>query len=62
LATEGLKGEEPGEFFERRYPIPAGVISAAPNGHVTIRFSARPGSLAGGVFDVRLMRPATTTN
>ena len=23
---------------------------------------ARPGSLAGGVFEVRLMRPATTTN
>jgi hypothetical protein len=62
LATEQLKGEKPGEFFERRYPIPAGVISAAPNGHVTIRFSARPGSLAGGVFDVRLMRSATTAN
>jgi len=60
LATERLNAEKPGEFFERRYPIPPGVISAAPNGRVTIRFSARPGSPAGGVFDVRLMRPATT--
>ena len=62
LATEHLNAEKPGEFFERRYPIPPAVISAAPNGRVTIRFSARPGSLAGGVFDVRLMRPATTAN
>jgi uncharacterized protein len=62
LATERLKGEKPGEFFERRYPLPVGVISATANGRVTIRLSAHPGSLAGGVFDVRLMRPATTAN
>jgi hypothetical protein len=62
LATERLNGEKPGEFFERRYPLPAGVISATANGRVTIRFSAHRGSLAGGVFEVRLMRPATTAN
>jgi hypothetical protein len=62
LATERLNGEKPGEFFERRYPLPAVVISATASGRVTIRFSAHPGSLAGGVFDVRLMRPATTAN
>ncbi len=38
LATERLKGEKPGEFFEQLYPLPAGVISAAANGRVTIRF------------------------
>lgn len=59
LATERLKGEKPGEFFERRYPLPAAVISAAANSRIAIRFSAHPGSLAGGVFDVRLMRPTT---
>ena len=62
LASERLKGEKPGEFFERRYPLPAGVLSLIANSRVTILFSAHPGSLAGGVFDVRLMRPATTAN
>jgi hypothetical protein len=62
LATERLNAEKPGEFFERHYPLPAGVVSAAANGRVTIRFSANTGSLAGGVFDVRLMRPARPAN
>jgi hypothetical protein len=62
LATELLKGEKPGEFIERRYSLPAGVVSAAAKSGVTIRFSAHPGSLAGGVFDVRLMRPNSPAN
>jgi hypothetical protein len=61
LATERLNGEKPGEFFERRYPLPASVISSNANGRATIRFSARPGSLAGGIFELRLMQPATTS-
>jgi uncharacterized protein len=56
LATERLTGARPGEFFEQRYPIPAAALAAAPDGQLTIRFSARTG-LAGGIFDLRLVRP-----
>ncbi len=59
LATERLDGSRMGEFVEKRYVLPPVVIDAAKNGHVLVRFAGRDGSLAGGVFDVRLMRPAT---
>ncbi len=55
VATQELVGEKIGEFVEKRYPIPASVIAAAPDGRVTIRFVAKK-VLAGGVFDVRLLR------
>jgi uncharacterized protein len=60
LATQELKGEKPGEFFERRYPIPADVLAAATDGRVTIKFVAQTW-VAGGVYDVRLMRPMAPT-
>ena len=55
IAIQDLVGERVGEFFEQRYPIPAPVLAAAPGGRLTIRFVAKKG-LAGGVFDVRLLR------
>lgn len=55
LATEALQAEKPGEFFERRYSIPAEVIVGAKSGQITIKFAA-PTGVAGGVYDVRLMR------
>ncbi len=58
LATERLDGSPAGEFFEKRYSLPAEVIEAAKEGQVVVRFSGHDGSLAGGVFDVRLMRAA----
>lgn len=56
LATQELKAEKPGEFIEKRYAIPADVLTAAANGRVTIKFVAKVW-VAGGVFDVRLMKP-----
>jgi hypothetical protein len=56
LATEQLTGAQPGKFFDKRYPIPADVLTAATNGRVTIKFDAKVW-VAGGVYDVRLMRP-----
>ena len=56
VATQELVGEKIGEFIEKRYEIPIAVVASAPDGRVTIRFVARK-SLAGGVFDVRLLRP-----
>lgn len=57
LATEVLNNSKPGQFFEKKYSLPAAVLSGAPNGRVTIKFAAKPGAIAGGVFDVRLMKP-----
>ena len=54
IATETLKGDMPGQFPERRYAIPAELL--ATGGRLTVKFSAENG-LAGGVYDVRLMRP-----
>jgi DUF1680 family protein len=56
LATQKLRAEKPGQFVEKRYSIPAGVISAAPDRRMTIKFVADV-MVAGGIFDVRLMKP-----
>jgi DUF1680 family protein len=56
LATERLTGGQPGRFFERRYRIPSEAVQALDKGLLAIRFVGREASLAGGVFDVRLMR------
>lgn len=55
LATQNLAGNRLGEFVDRTYEIPAAVLAAAPDGRVTIKFAAAQG-LAGGVYDVRLLR------
>jgi DUF1680 family protein len=56
LANEHLDGSRRGQFFEKHYPLSADVLATATNGRVTFRFIA-PTGLAGGVFDVRLMKP-----
>ena len=56
LATEHLDGSMPGKFVEKRYSLPTDIIAAAPGGAITIRFSATSG-LAGGIFDLRLLKP-----
>lgn len=56
IATQELKAEKRGEFVEQRYAIPAAIPAAASDGRLTIRFVARR-SLAGGVYDVRLLKP-----
>lgn len=58
IATERLDGSHPGRFFEKRYPLSPEVLAAGANGRVTVKFIART-SVAGGVFDLRLMRPIT---
>jgi uncharacterized protein len=60
LATEGLKAEFPDRFFSKRYPIPDDILAAAKEEKITIRFSAKQW-VAGGVFEVRLVKPAGST-
>jgi hypothetical protein len=56
IATQRLTGEKPNHFVEKRYSIPSEILQSAENGRLTIRFAASRG-LAGGLYDVRLLRP-----
>ena len=57
IATVELKGEAPGRFVEKRFPVPAEVLAKAREGRVTVRLQAGDGA-TGHVFDFRLMRAA----
>jgi DUF1680 family protein len=56
IATQRLTGENPKHFIEKRYPIPSDILQAAGNGRLTVRFTAKRW-LAGGLYDVRLLKP-----
>jgi hypothetical protein len=56
IATQRLTGERPNHFVEKRYPIPSEILQAAGNGRLTVRFTAKRW-LAGGLYDVRLLKP-----
>lgn len=55
IATQKLTGEKAGEFVAKRYPVPTELINAASNGRITVKFVATE-YLAGGLYDVRLMK------
>ncbi len=55
IATQNLTAEKRGFFIEKLYSIPAEVLASAPDGKLTIKLVARKW-LAGGVYDVRLLR------
>ena len=48
-----LDGSRGARFFDVRYAIPE---EACTTGKVTLKFQANPGSLAGGVFDLRSLK------
>jgi hypothetical protein len=48
-----LDGSRGPAFFDAEYPVPDAARAA---GKLTLRFQAKPGSIAGGVFDVRVLR------
>lgn len=54
LATETLANNHPGEFYDRTYPLPADLLR--DKAKVTVRFQAAKGNIAGGVFDVMILR------
>jgi hypothetical protein len=55
IATQTLDRNRPGRLFEIEYPIP-GALTANAENKVTVRFVARPGNTAGGVFAVATLR------
>jgi uncharacterized protein len=56
LATQRLERNKPDQFFDEVYRIPVDLTRGRDK--VTIRFQARPGAWAGGVFGLRVMKPA----
>ena len=56
IATERLTGARPSQFYAEQYPIPAALTRGKEA--VRVRFEAKPGSTAGGIFDVRIVRQA----
>lgn len=56
LATVHLDGSRGTEFYTVDYPIPAELGIDRPAETVTVKFAAQPGSLAGGIYGVRLLR------
>lgn len=55
LATEKLDNSKPDEFFEKKYQIPASVISSATNGNLVIKLETREW-VVGGIYELRLVK------
>jgi len=47
--------DTPDEIYTRDFPLPAELVRAA-GGKLNVRFVAKPGSIAGGLYGLRLMR------
>jgi len=54
IATQKLEGGKEG-FFTVEYPLPTTLT--ADKTKVTVRIQARPGEMAGGIYDLRIMTP-----
>lgn len=54
IAEQTLNNDRPGEFFDVIYRIPKELTRGKQK--VTVRWQARPGHIAGGVFGVRVLK------
>jgi uncharacterized protein len=54
VATQKLQNNQPGEFFDVEYPIPAELTKGKEQ--VTVKFAAPAGGTAGGVFGVATLK------
>ena len=55
LADVNLDGSKGPRFFTMDYAIPQSIRDKS-NGELRVRFEAAPGSVAGGIYEVRLMK------
>lgn len=53
IGSQVLLRNEPGKFFDVRYPIPQDLTQGKTK--VTVRFQAEQGATAGGIFDLRIL-------
>ena len=56
LTQVTLTGNPEGNFYDVEYPLPEALRRAPAAPSLTVKFEAAPGSTAGGVYDVRLLR------
>lgn len=54
VATQTLNNDKPGQFFDVTYPIPGELTLGKQK--VTVRFQARPGNTAGGLYGLRMLK------
>jgi hypothetical protein len=54
IDTTSLHMDAPDKFWQKSYPLPAELIAGKKK--VTVRFQAKPGNYAGGVFGLRVLR------
>lgn len=55
LETRRLNNTQPGRFFDVDLPLPAELTRGKET--ITVKFQAKPGNFAGGVFGVATLRP-----
>ena len=56
IATQTLSRNMPGRFFDVEYPIAPALTRGQQS--VTVRFSPKEGNLAGGLYGLRILKPA----
>src|SRR5690554_92762 len=56
IADVELKAREGDQFYQVEYPIPTSIVEAAKDGKLVVKFVAKKGSIAGGIYDLRLLR------
>ncbi len=56
LAEVTLAEGKGADFYQVDYELPVEWVRAAENGVLTLKFEAKPGSIAGGIYGVRLLR------
>ena len=54
VASQTLLQNKPGQFFDVDTPISASLLAGKTQ--ITVRFQAKPGAMAGGLFGCRLVR------
>ncbi len=55
IDTTRLRMDAPGRFWDKAYPLPAEMLAGKEQ--ITVRFQAKPGNYAGGVFGIRVATP-----
>jgi hypothetical protein len=55
IATTKLQMDAPGRFWDKVYSLPAELLAGKEK--ITVRFQAKPGNYAGGVFGLRVVKP-----
>jgi len=56
FATVNLDASTGNKFFDVDYPIAQAVIENIQNGILNVKFTAHQGSLAGGIYHIRLLK------